>query len=83
MLSAPIQRRYYSSPRGQNKDYNSTMTSVGVVTSSVTVVTCVTVVTSVSVVTTMTSSLVPRPSRGRGPGDTWQNSFMCSVSIIA
>ena len=38
------------------------LTSVGVVTSSVTVVTCVTVVTSVSVA--VTSSLVPRPSRG-------------------
>ena len=25
----------------------------------------------------------PRVERGRGPGDTWQNSRMCSVSIIA
>ena len=25
----------------------------------------------------------PRAERGRGPGDTWQNSRMCSVSIIA
>ena len=28
-------------------------------------------------------SLVPRPSRETGPGDTWQNSRMCSVSIVA
>ena len=25
----------------------------------------------------------PHAERGRGPGDTWQNSHMCSVSIIA
>ena len=25
----------------------------------------------------------PRAERRRGPGDTWQNSHMCSVSIIA
>ena len=25
----------------------------------------------------------PRVECGRGPGDTWQNSRMCSVSIIA
>ena len=25
----------------------------------------------------------PHAERGRGPGDTWQNSRMCSVSIIA